>query len=223
MIVQVYEVVSAAEAEALAARGVDHVGVLVGPGRFPRELPLERAAEVLAARLPPSVARVALSLAPDPDEVAALVRALAPDVLHVGTLPERLGPDELRRLRAELPGPRWMRSVPVTGPESLEVARSFEGVADLLLLDSHRAGDAQVGATGATHDWALSRRIVEAVRTPVVLAGGLGPDNVAAAIRAVRPWGVDSKTRTDRADGAGKDLDRVERFVAAARAAASLR
>jgi phosphoribosylanthranilate isomerase len=56
---------------------------------------------------------------------------------------------------------------------------------------------------------------------PVILAGGLGPDNVAAAIRAVRPAGVDSKTRTDRDDGShAKDLDRVRRFRAAALVAA---
>ena len=65
----------------------------------------------------------------------------------------------------------------------------------------------------------LVRCIVESVRIPVILAGGLSPHNVAAAIRAVQPTGVDSKTRTDRADGAGKDLDAVAAFVAAARAA----
>jgi phosphoribosylanthranilate isomerase len=86
-----------------------------------------------------------------------------------------------------------------------------------LLLDSHDPGDAQIGALGRTHDWSISRRIVEKVRVPAILAGGLDADNVAAAIAAVRPPGVDSKTRTDRADGSGKDLDKVRRFIAAAR------
>ena len=70
-----------------------------------------------------------------------------------------------------------------------------------------------------THDWTISRRIVELVRTPVILAGGLGPDNVADAIRAVRPAGVDSKTKTDRDGSHAKDLGRVRRFRDAARAA----
>jgi phosphoribosylanthranilate isomerase len=52
---------------------------------------------------------------------------------------------------------------------------------------------------------------------PAILAGGLGPDNVAEAIKAVRPAGVDSKTKTDRPDGAGKDLEKVRQFVAAAK------
>src|SRR5438034_745574 len=112
-----------------------------------------------------------------------------------------------------------MRSVPVSGEESVAIARSYEGIADLLLLDSYRAMDRQVGALGVTHDWSISRRIVELVRTPVILAGGLGPDNVADAIRTVRPAGVDSKTRTDRDGSHAKDIERVRRFHEAVRAA----
>jgi len=96
------------------------------------------------------------------------------------------------------------------------------GVADFLLLDSHRPFDKQIGALGVTHDWAISRRIVDLVSTPVILAGGLGPDNVAQAIQIVRPAGVDSKTKTDRDGSHAKDLERVRRFHAAARAAAML-
>jgi phosphoribosylanthranilate isomerase len=86
-----------------------------------------------------------------------------------------------------------------------------------LLLDSHDPGDRQIGALGRTHDWSISRRIVGEVGIPAILAGGLGADNVGAAIAAVRPVGVDSKTKTDRADGIGKDLEEVRRFVAAAK------
>ena len=114
-----------------------------------------------------------------------------------------------------------MRSVPVTGLESVEIARSYEGIADFLLLDSHRANDRQIGALGVTHDWSISRQIVQGVRTPVILAGGLGPDNVADAIRAVGPAGVDSKTKTDKGATHTKDLEKVRLFVAAARHAAA--
>ena len=112
-----------------------------------------------------------------------------------------------------------MRSVPVVDAASIDIARAYEGIADFLLLDSYRANDRQIGALGVTHDWSISRRIVEAVRTPVILAGGLGPDNVAEAIRAVRPAGVDSKTRTDQGDTHTKDLEKVRLFHAAAKAA----
>jgi phosphoribosylanthranilate isomerase len=75
-----------------------------------------------------------------------------------------------------------------------------------------------VGATGAPHDWELSRRIVRSVRTPVILAGGLGPQNVAEAIRIVGPAGVDSKTHTDRDGGPFKDIEQVRAFVRIAKA-----
>jgi phosphoribosylanthranilate isomerase len=115
-----------------------------------------------------------------------------------------------------------MRSIPVVDEASIDIARSYDGIVDFLLLDSHRESDRQIGALGVTHDWSISRRIVELVRTPVILAGGLGPDNVADAIRAVRPAGVDSKTKTDQDGSHRKDLDRVRRFHEAARAAAAL-
>jgi phosphoribosylanthranilate isomerase len=87
-------------------------------------------------------------------------------------------------------------------------------IADILLLDSHRRGDRQIGALGVTHSWEIDRKIVESVRIPVIIAGGLGPDNVMDAIRAVQPAGVDSKTKTDKDDGSHtKDLQKVRRFV----------
>jgi hypothetical protein len=72
----------------------------------------------------------------------------------------------------------------------------------------------QIGAAlGVTHDWMVSARIVSAVTILVILAGGLGPHNVAEAIAVVRPYGVDYSTKTDRANGTGKDLTGVWAFV----------
>lgn len=217
MIVQVYEIATAAEARAVAGAGVDHVGVLVGKGDFPRELSIDAAAPVVAAVPEPSRTSL-LVLGADLDFAFRAAAALMPSILHLGAAPDLVLPDDLRRLKAGLPGVRLMRSIPVTGPESVDLARAYEGAADFLLLDSHKPGDAQVGAQGVTHDWALDRRIVEAVAIPVIIAGGLGPENVVAAIAAVRPAGVDSKTRTDRPDGSHrKDPDRVAAFVREAR------
>lgn len=217
MIVQIYEVGSPEEARALAALGVDHIGVLVGEGAFPREIMPPRAAEIFAA-VPLPARRVALSLSADPAAIARVVEEARPDILHLGAAEEALSAGDVRRLRSRFGATLLMRSIGVTGEESLAVARSYEGVADFLLLDTHLSGDPQIGARGRTHDWRLSRRIVTAAAVPCILAGGLGPENVAAAIAAVGPAGVDSKTLTDRADGRAKDLDRVRAFVAAARA-----
>ena len=218
MIVQIYEVRSPAEAAAMAACGVDHIGVLIGFGAFPRET-APQAARTIFGACPAGTTRVALSLSADPDEIDRVVAQTAPDIIHVGAAPELLLPEVAAAIKTRHPGVRLMRSIPVVDDGAIAIARSYEGIADFLLLDSHDPGDKQVGALGRTHDWTISRRIVDSVGVPAILAGGLGPDNVAAAIAAVNPAGVDSKTRTDRADGSAKDIDAVRSFVAAANAA----
>jgi phosphoribosylanthranilate isomerase len=219
MLVQIYEVSTPGEAHAIAELGVDHVGVLVGDGRFPRELPVEIARDVIAAVAAPATPSVLLLTAGLPF-ITATVAALEPPIVHLGASPALLGPADVARLKARFPTTQFIRSVPVIGDQSVDLARAYDGVADLLLLDSHEPGDQQVGALGRTHDWTISRRIVTTVRVPVILAGGLGPDNVAAAMAAVRPAGVDSKTRTDRNDGSHrKDLDLVREFVRLAKPA----
>jgi phosphoribosylanthranilate isomerase len=121
-------------------------------------------------------------------------------------------------LKAEFPQVSLMRSIPVVDESSIALARSYDGIADFLLLDSYKSGDRQIGALGVTHSWELERRIIESVRIPAVIAGGLGPENVQDAIRVARPAGVDSKTQTDRSDGTHtKDLLKVAAFVRAAR------
>lgn len=219
MLTQVYEITSAAEAAAISEIGVDHIGVLVGDGSFPREQS-PAAAATIAASIGGSARFSALFLSPDVAYIERAARGLRPAILHLGCAPELLGPSQVLELKRLLPGMPVMRSVPVVDAASIDVARAYEGIADFLLLDSYRANDRQIGALGVTHDWSISRRIVGAVRTPVILAGGLGPDNVAEAIRAVRPAGVDSKTRTDKGEAHTKDLEKVRRFYEAAKAAA---
>jgi phosphoribosylanthranilate isomerase len=215
-LVQIFEVQTPAEAVSLTRLGVDHIGVLVGDGAFPRELSAERARAIFATT-PPEAKRVALSLSAEFAELVRVARETQPDILQVQAAAEDITPAALRALKAQFPSMALMRAVPVVDDCAVEIARSYLGVADFLLLDSYDPASRQFGALGRTHDWRFSRRVVDEVPIPALLAGGLGPENVAAAIAAVRPTGVDSKTRTDRADGQAKDLGRVRDFVAAAK------
>src|SRR5215469_12551987 len=99
MLVQIYEAQTPSEAAALAALGVDHIGVLVGDGAFPRELPAARAGDIFAAT-PPDAKRVALSLSADFAEIVRVAVETRPNILQLQAAPEDVPPSMLRALRA---------------------------------------------------------------------------------------------------------------------------
>jgi len=212
MIVQIYEASNPEEAKQLTSLGVDHVGVLVGTGKFPRELNFEEAKKIFKA-LPKEAKGVALTLDWKTENIIRLIEEAEPDILQIGTFLENFLLKDVQELKNRFPDLKIMRAIPVVDEEIIKIAKSYDGIADFLLLDSYKKGDSAIGATGKPHDWAISQKIVETVKIPVILAGGLGPDNVGEAIEKVRPAGVDSKTKTDRVIGEGKDLEKVKEFV----------
>lgn len=217
--IQIYTMQTAEEALAVARLGVEHIGVTPADVGLPGEVALQRAAEICDA-VRGSATSVALSVEGDLPIIEHMVRTVHPDVLHLCGTPGAVRPEDVRVLRGALPGVAVMQAIAVTGPEAIDVARSYEPVADYLILDSVDAEIPGVGAAGVVHDWEVSAAIVAAVDVPVILAGGLSPENVGDAIAAVNPWGVDSLTFTNRSTADGgfrKDLDRVGAFVAAAR------
>jgi phosphoribosylanthranilate isomerase len=221
VITQLYTMQSVAEALACVDAGADHVGITPPHGGLPGEVPVRLAAEIVEA-VGSRAKAIVLTVWTDPVAIAELVDATHPTVLHLCPPPHLTSPAAVDAIRALVPGVPIMQAVSVGGPESVAEALEFAKVADYLILDTNDPNIGGVGASGATHDWRISREIVRTVPVPVILAGGLRPENVAEAIRVVRPWGVDSLTHTNErlADGGfRKDLDRVRAFIAAARGA----
>jgi phosphoribosylanthranilate isomerase len=221
MIVQIYTMQTPDEARAIAGLGVHHVGITPSALGLPGEVDLPTA-RAIAEAVRGMATTVALSVDEDLDTIEAMVRAVEPDILHLCGEFGAVAPPAIRELRGRLPGVRIMQAIPVGGAESVRDALAYQDVADYLILDTKDAAVTGVGASGHTHDWSISRAIVEAVRIPVILAGGLSPENVADAIRAVRPWGVDSLTHTNAplpGGGFRKDLERVRAFARGAREA----
>src|SRR5512132_4309770 len=142
MLVQIYEIGDPEEARAVAAAGVDHVGVLVGGGEFPRERSSAEARAIFGA-LPKAVKRVALSLSADAGAIARAIVETAPDIVHIGAAAERFTPEQSRALKRRYPGVKLMRSIPVAEESGIAFAKAHEGIADFLLLDSHEPGDRQ--------------------------------------------------------------------------------
>ncbi len=219
MLTQIYGITTAEDAALVAALGPDHVGVVLDEGIETWDSVDERALREILPELR-TVMVVALSLSTERTRILQTIDQVRPVWLHLARAADAMPPEGVARLRAELAPVQLMITVPVRDAGAIALARRFALCADALLLDSTHPMTGAVGATGLVHDWSLSRRIVEAVDAPVILAGGLGPDNVVEAIHRVRPAGVDSETRTSRDDDRRrKDSERVRLFLQRARLA----
>lgn len=220
--IQIYSIQTVEEALQCVQAGAEAIGVAVATGaNLPAEVPETTCAEIFAA-LKGRAQRVLLVVTQTEEETVEYVRRLQPDILQLcgNRLPAT--PEFAAQCRAVRPGLRVLQAVGVDGQEAIDRAKYFAGFCDMLILDSIAPGIAGIGAAGRTHDWSIDAEIVRSVPCPVVLAGGLDAENVRAAIEAVRPWGVDSFTRTsDRLPDGGsrKNIEKVRAFVQAAREA----
>ena len=156
-----------------------------GPGPIPETLIAE-----IAATIPPGVSSFLLTCVQDTASIIDQQRRLKVNTIQ---LCDRLPSGAHKELREALPGVSLVQVVHVTGPESVAEAIAVAPNVDAVLLDSGNQSLAikELGGTGRTHDWSLSRKIREAIDVPLFLAGGLKPHNVAAAIQEVQPFGID--------------------------------
>jgi len=182
-------IASIAEAELAVRHGAAALGLVgrmpSGPGPIEDELIAE-----IAAWAPPAVATFLLTSETEPEAIVDHVRRCGTGTVQ---LVDAVAPQAYDALRKALPRLKIVQVIHVTGPGSVEEAKDYAPHVDALLLDSGRPDAAvkELGGTGRVHDWDLSRRIVDEVARPVFLAGGLTPENVAEAVRQVRPFGVD--------------------------------
>jgi phosphoribosylanthranilate isomerase len=181
------------EADLAVAAGALAVG-LVGPmpngvGPIGDDLITEIAAHV-RARYGDKIWSTLLTSRTDGDGIADHIAMTGANTLQIVDTPEARAYETLRRAH---PGLRIIQVIHVEDEAAIDHARRAGESVDAILLDSGKpsAPVRTLGGTGDVHDWTISRRIVETCGRPVFLAGGLNPQNVAAAVDAVRPFGVD--------------------------------
>ncbi len=207
---------SVAEAVLAIRHGASALGLVSAMPSGPGVIAEETIAEI-AATVPPGVATFLLTSQHDAESIIAQQRRCRVNTIQ---LVDAVEPDCHAKLRAALPGIGLVQVIHVTGEESVREAIAVAGKVDALLLDSgnQKLAIKELGGTGRTHDWRISRKIVESVRVPVFLAGGLRPENVATAVREVRPFGLDvcSGLRTN----GQLDESKVREFFAQIRAVA---
>lgn len=197
------------------AAAIDAGASLVGFVFFPpspRHIEIARAAELTAA-VPPGVRKVALTVDADDDLLTAVAAGAGIDMLqfHGNETPERVA--DVRR-RLELP---VIKAIPVANAADVAAAKAYEFCADLILFDAKAPkGATRPGGNAETFDWALLSDLD--LGLPWLLAGGLGPDNVADAVRRTGAEMVDVSSGIEEAPGL-KSTDKIRAFVAAAKGA----
>jgi phosphoribosylanthranilate isomerase len=248
LITQIYEIQTPDEVEPLCNIGVDHIGSVILAAECWRE---PRIRETVAAVQECGKRSSLIPLFNHPDTVYRTLDYYRPHIVHFCELLslEANAKERVRHclklqheIRRRYPDIAIMRSIPIGRSHdhqqvaTLTLAEIFRPVSDFFLTDTVLSPGAArasqpvegfVGITGETCHWETARDLVGFSETPVILAGGLSPENVAAAVRFVSPAGVDSCTRTNRLDAAGhpirfqKDMARVRRFVEEAADAAA--
>ena len=204
-----------ADALAAAREGADAIGLNFWKGT-PRCVDLDRARAIVDA-LPPFVTRVGVFVDPAPEEVRAALAAVSLDALQFH------GSENAAFCRSF--GRPYLKAVAVrAGSDLLECASPFDDAAGLL-FDAFQPGDLP-GGTGQAFDWSLLTGAIKAqLRPPLVLSGGLDPDNVARAIRTVQPYAVDVSSGVEERDADGrarrglKDAARIAAFMRGVRSA----
>lgn len=215
--IQIAGVIDQAEADMLIQCGVPFLG-------FPLRLPVnkedltEAEAAAIIRHLPDGVDGILITYLSDAEEIIRFCDQLGTAWVQ---LHGDISRDELKKLKAARPDLFTIKSLVIgehTRAELVHMVAELSEFADAFITDTFDPTTGASGATGKTHDWSISRELVELSPKPVILAGGLNADNVREAIEAVHPAGVDTHTGVEGPDGR-KNPELVKRFVQEARAA----
>jgi len=195
------------EEDALAAArfGADALGFIFAPS--PRRISPEKALEIIKV-LPPLVQTVGVFVDEDPGEVSSVAEKCGLDILQFhGSEPADYCESFDRRV---------IKAIRLRNRQDLKILAKYDGVVHALLLDTYVAD--KLGGTGMTFNWEWAAEAVKYGR--IILAGGLNPANVAAAISIVRPYGVDASSSLEHSPGL-KDHEKIMQFIAEVRQAVS--
>lgn len=240
ILVQIYEIQTPQEAEEMAALGVDTAGsVITSVDDWKNESILKTVQTAKKHNINTSI----IPLFSDEEAVFRVVDYYEPHIIHfceslVDSRGRAIDLEKYIRLQTNVkkrfPGLKIMRSIPIARPglghlaPTLKIAEAMEPLSDIFLTDTWLGGDGDgpsdpvegfIGITGLLCDGDLAARLVNQSKIPVILAGGISPDNVFESLLAVRPAGVDSCTRTNAVDNKGvsirfkKDPDKVRLLV----------
>jgi len=210
-LIQIAGIIDSEEAEMLMKLGVDYLG-------FPLRLPVNKddltedeAVKVIKEIVPPHQAVLITYL----DKAVEIIRFCDKLNVHIVQLHGKIPVGELKIIKRNRPDIEIIKSLVVYKDNYLELKNTVQNLSecvDFFITDTFDPSTGASGATGKTHDWKISRKLVEVSSKPVILAGGLNPSNVKQAILQIKPAGVDVHTGVESSNGR-KDYNLVKNFV----------
>ncbi|MGF6603288.1 phosphoribosylanthranilate isomerase [Paraburkholderia sp. GAS448] len=203
---------SISEAEAAIEAGVNTIGLLMGITHVAEDKITVERGKLIVQAVPEGIRTVMVTHLLDVEEIASIAEFTGVSAIQIH---DDLPVEGLLELRKRLRGRELIKAVHVMSETAVVDAKALADYADALILDS-RTKD-RLGGTGLTHDWNVSRRIVESVGVPVILAGGLNPENVESAIKLVKPAGIDANSGLEHLDGS-KSSKKIRQFAVAGHA-----
>jgi len=216
-LIQIAGVVDESEASMLQQRGVRYLGFPLRLAVHQEDLSEEAAANIIRG-LDPSVYGVLITYLNNAAEIAEFCHSLG---VRIVQLHGNIDRNEIKQLKALDPSLTVIKSLVIGLHDNKTLESMMDELSehvDAFITDTFDPKTGASGATGITHDWSVSHRLVELSDRPVILAGGLTPENVRRAILAVKPAGVDSHTGVEDAAGR-KSREKIENFVGEAQAA----
>ncbi len=210
--VKICGITSTRDLQAAVDAGADAVGFVVNVPQSPRNLPLETAKELMRIA-PVFLETVIVTVANSLNDLEKICEELNPTTLQVHATNQIY-----QEVKERYPNTRLIGAVGIPRHGSLntlDAALRAAEILDAVLVDTSVPGE--YGGTGKIHDWNLSRRIRDAIYPiPLILAGGLTPENVKQAIALVEPYAVDVSSGVEVGPGV-KDREKVYRFVKSAK------
>jgi len=208
-IIKVCGIRNANEALGAIEAGSNTIGLLLGVPEYVEDKITPEIAKQIVASVPEGVRTVMVTHLLDVNEIVEIAEYTGVTAIQVHN---DLSTSDMEQLRLKVPELEIIKAIHVLDHSAVDQAKMYEPYSDMILLDTKVKN--RIGGTGQTHDWNISKEIVNELNIPVILAGGLNPENVESAINKVNPYGIDANSGLEHEDGS-KDIKKIRLFALA--------
>jgi len=207
MIIKVCGIQTPEEAAGAVEAGANTLGFLISVPDYVEDKITPEKAKLILKSVPEGVSTVMVTHLLEVNEIVKISEYSGVSAIQIHN---DLDTESMKQLRKNLNNIKLIKTIHVQDHTAVDQAKVYEPYSDMILLDTKVKG--RLGGTGQTHDWNISMRVVKELSVPVILAGGLNPQNIREAIKKVKPDGIDANSGLECKDGS-KDFEKIKLFA----------